>query len=144
MLKKIGLIIFAVFLAVLLLYAAPPTRALIQDNLIDRLGPPVAGGFEAASLAITNSWVWQQYSYFMAIGVGAGLMGFIAYFYHSGYNSLRRRFVASATREVTGGGGAVAPLAEPRTTTPSIAATRPEAPAPQPQPEPAKEEPKST
>lgn len=141
--KKIGLIIFAVFLSLLFLYAAPPTRALIQDNIIDRLGPPVAGGFEAIGLAITNSWVWQQYSYFITLGLGAGLMGFIAYFYHSGYNSLRRRFVASATREVTGGGGAAAPLPQPRGTTPAIAATRPEATVePTPQQE-IKEEPKS-
>ena len=143
MLKKIGVIVGVVLLAILFLYAAPPTRALIQENLIDRLGPPVASGFEGVGIAISNSWVWQQYSYFITLGLGAGLMGFIAYFYHSGYNSLRRRFVASATREVTGGGGAAAPLPQLKGTTPAIAATRPEPEVPIAQPEP-KEEAKPT
>ena len=143
MLKKIAVIVGIILLAILFLYAAPPTRALIQENIVDRLGPPVASGFEATGLAITNSWLWQGYSHVITLALGAGLMGFIAYFYHSGYNSLRRRFVASATREVTGGGGAAAPLPQLKGTTPAIAATRPEPEVPIAQPEP-KEEAKPT
>ena len=139
MLKKIGVIVGIVLLAILFLYAAPPTRALIQENVIDRLGPPVAGGFEAAGLAITNSWVWQGYSHFIAMGLGAGITGFIAYLYVSGYAKVERHFVKRSVERTTGGGGTRPPLAEVKATTPSIAATRPEPEVAIAQPEPKEE-----
>jgi len=132
-LYKIFLGGFLVFLTILILYAAPPTRAFTESTL----GPPITAVFGGAIDIVVNSWIWQNYvlPFPNQLVLGALCIGFpIAWLWHKSFNRFRGYFHMSAHKETGDYPLQTKPISQ-QTTTPQPKKTS-KAPAPTPQPTP--------
>jgi len=146
--KWIGLIICFSLLTILLLYAAEPTRKLIEGAIIIPVFSVFGWSVEGIRVTIVKSWLWQNYGWFIFGGALFSLGVFTAWLIHGHiYDKAEHWFASRAARHSPTYVTQKQVMAEPRATTPATATTRPstttlETPVLEetPQPEPEKKE----
>lgn len=98
-LYQIGLIIFLIFLALLMLYAHPATRPWMEANL----GPPLTYAFGNAYATVINSppalFLIANPIWLFIIGIILGIFPVSFPLIHRSFNTVRRRFTRSSIKE---------------------------------------------
>lgn len=143
-LYKILAVLFVIFLALLILYAAPPTRPWMEHTL----GPPLNMAFSTVWTSITASAPYQfiiaNPLWILILGLILGIVPVSFPILHGAFNFVRGKAVISAAKET----GMYPQQTRPKTTpisTPAPQPTKTEStPTPQPQPAETKTEPAPT